>query len=224
MFKKRKCNNCNEKLGKGYNFCPYCRYPAKNSDRANNENDWGLLGKNDFDTPQGVKLPTGLNTLFSFLMKNITQQLNELDELERSNGKMKKKGIGVNINTSGNRPPEITIRSFGALPQDIEQKKKQKKPAKKSNKGFSKEQNKKFASLPKEEPRTNIRRLSNKVIYEINADGVLSLEDVCITPLENSIEVKALAKDKVFSKLIPFNLPIKKYGLSKGKIVLEMEA
>jgi len=53
--------------------------------------------------------------------------------------------------------------------------------------------------------------------------GVKSMKAVSIIQLENSIEIKALAKDKVFHKIIPINLPIRKYNLEKGKLVLELE-
>ena len=81
---------------------------------------------------------------------------------------------------------------------------------------------KKATNIAKEEPLTSIKRLSDKVIYEIEIPGVKSIEDISITKLENSIEIKALAKDRLYFKLIPINLPITNYNLSKGKLVLEL--
>ena len=40
--------------------------------------------------------------------------------------------------------------------------------------------------------------------------------------LENSIEIKALAKNKAYVKRIPINLPIINYDFSKEKLVLEL--
>ena len=82
---------------------------------------------------------------------------------------------------------------------------------------------KRISTLPKEEPSTKIRRLANKVIYEINLPEVKSINDVSILRLENSIEIKALAKNKAYFKSIPINLPIINYILSEGKLVLEFE-
>ena len=87
---------------------------------------------------------------------------------------------------------------------------------------LSQEKLQKIASLPKEEPLTNIRRFSNKVIYEIDMPGVNSIKDVSVIRLENSIEIKAFSKNKVYFKRIPINLPITNYGLSKGRLVLEL--
>ena len=53
--------------------------------------------------------------------------------------------------------------------------------------------------------------------------GVKSIKDVSVIQLENSIEIKALAKNKVFYKIIPINLPIKNYNFAKQKLVLELD-
>ena len=44
MFKK-KCSNCNKKIEKSYDFCPYC---GKNFKSKYDDEDFGFLGKNDF--------------------------------------------------------------------------------------------------------------------------------------------------------------------------------
>jgi len=89
---------------------------------------------------------------------------------------------------------------------------------------ISEEKARKLAKLPKEEALAKVRRLSNKVVYELDLPEVKSLEDITINQLENSIEIKAFAKDKVFHKIIPISLPITNYNLSKGKLVLELDA
>src|SRR3990167_6620231 len=69
MFGKKKCGNCGEKIGSDFNFCPYCRSPLKNG--FEEEEDWGLLGKNDVVEPEEIRMPMGLNTLFNSLVKNL---------------------------------------------------------------------------------------------------------------------------------------------------------
>ena len=223
MFKKKTCKNCGEKINEKYNFCPYCRVPL------NEGEDWGMLGKNDFVAPmEEMRLPMGLNTIFNSLMNNLNKQFNELDrdikEEKKSKIPAKKGGISISISTSGNLPPEIRVKSFGDVPEFKERGRKIKKKEKGLKMGNLKNKSKKFVGLPKEEPRTDIRRFSNRVIYEIQMPGVKSMKDVSIIQLENSIEIKALAKNKVYSKLIPINLPIRDYNLEKGKLVLELEA
>lgn len=225
MFRKKKCPHCKEKISETYNFCPYCRAPL--TEESDGE-DWGMLGKNDFipGAQDKVKLPFGFNMLFNSLLKNLNNQFNEL---EKQNSKpkttkkssIKKGGISISISTSNGKPPEIKVSSFGKIPKQIENKQLESTPKKLSLPNSSAG---KFAGLPKQEPETNVRRLSNKVVYEVKLPGVKSVKDVSIAQFENSIEIKALAKDKVFSKIIPINLPIKNYNLSKGKLTLELDA
>ena len=53
--------------------------------------------------------------------------------------------------------------------------------------------------------------------------GVTNLKDIMINKLQNSIEIRAFAKDKAYFKLIPVALAIKKYGLEHEKLILELK-
>ncbi len=224
MFKRKICKNCGEKTNEKHNFCPYCRAPLNEP----LDEDWGMLGKNDFiSPPEEIRLPMGLSTLFNSVMKNLNKQFTELDrktQEEKSRSNTKKGGISISISTSGSLPPEIRVKSFGDVHEFQEKEKKINKKINGLRVGDLQKKFKKSSGLPKKEPETNIRRFSNKVIYEIKMPGVKSMKDISIAQLENSIEIKALAKDKVYSKLIPISLPIRKYNLEKGKLVLELEA
>jgi HSP20 family molecular chaperone IbpA len=215
MFKKKTCRRCGEKINEKYNFCPYCRAPI-NGDPE----EWGMLGKNDFMTPMdNIKLPMGFNTLFNSLIKNLNKQFSDLDkemqkDLSRKDA-MPKTNIRLMINGK-----EINLSNPNRSPKTATRGKKQIEPKLELPKrDFSK-----FSKLPKVEPKADIRRLSNKVVYEINMPGVKSIEDVSIIQLENSIELKALGRKKVYFKIIPINLPIRNYDLTKGKLILELEA
>ena len=220
MFGKKRCRNCGEKVEDSYNYCPYCQAPLKDLFK---EEDWGLLGRNDFVEPEEIKLPMGLNTLFNSLMKGLNKQMKDIENQNKEPTVSKKSGgISISISTSGDKPPEIKVRSFGNIPKSkgrgnqIEDKTETiSLPVSDSGK---------FAGLPKTEPKTNIRRLSNKITYEIKMPGVRSLKDISIIQLENSIEIKALANGKVFYKIIPINLAINRYNLSKGILTLELDS
>ena len=230
MFSKKRCPKCGEKVNDSYSYCPYCRNSLKDSD---DDEDWGILGKNDFMEPGDIKLPMGLNSLFNSLVKNLNLQMKELENGKNVNNapskgqKIQKKtgGISISISTSGDKPPEIKVRSFGNNAplmgamgeniQEVSEKPKVKLPSSDSRK---------FSDLPKKEPETNIRRFSNKVVYEIKLPGVKTIKDISIAQLENSIEIKALAGKKVFYKVIPISLPINRYNLSGGILTLELDS
>ena len=177
MFKKR-CKNCNEKIDKSYSYCPSCGFDLRNS---NSFEDWGLLGKDDSNPLlKEMRFSKGIDTLFKSLLKG-------LDGKSQSNPGKKnmldsKKGIGISINisTNNNNLPKIVLSSFedrGGTNLDEEPELLEKRPKQKNLKNFS--------NLPKEEPLTNIRRLTDKVLYEINLPGVTSLNDISINKLEN---------------------------------------
>lgn len=224
MFKRKKCENCGEKINKSYAFCPYCRVSLKDtSDFVEDERNFGLLGKNDLMPYKELGLPGGFNTLFKLLMKNLNKQFKEFENIDNKSKKtgIKKSGIGISIYASGNSPPEIKITPFGNTLGF-----KEERPIKKNIKNFKlpTADSSKFSHLPKEEPETSIRRFSNKITYEIKMPGVKSIRDISIAQFENSIEIKALTKNKVFYKIIQVGLPIKKYNFTKEKLVLELDA
>jgi len=217
MFRK-KCLQCGEEINKKHRYCSNCGSPLQIRE------NFGMLGKEDVLDNQ-VKFPMGFNMIFNSLIKNLDKQFQNMDREAIKHGpdpKIKKGGISISISTSPGKEPEIKINSFGGGPMIKQNQipvKEKSKPAKKLPRT-----NIKIGKLPKTEPTTNIRRLSDKVIYEINIPGVRSLKDVSIIQLESSIEIKALAKDKAYIKLIPIGLPILDYNLEKGKLVLELEA
>ena len=117
-------------------------------------------------------------------------------------------------------PPQIKVDS----PDDGKGSAKKSDKIKKFFSGnLSPEKLKKFSKLPREEPKTNIRRLSNKVIYEVDLPGVKSVKDISIINLERSMEIKAVSDKKAYSKSVPMNFPILGYKLSNGKLILELD-
>ena len=208
MFKKRICQKCGKRISEKYRFCPYCGSDDENFDNE----EWGILGKDDLIPQNNFQLPPGFNMIFNSLMKNLNKQLNNINKgYQKNSNIIKKDGISISISTSGNNPARIKVNSL-----DNEKKQIKKIPSQ-----FSRESSKRFAELQKKEPKTNIRRLSNKVIYEIEIPEVKSLKDVSIIKLESSIEIKAIGKNKAYLKRIPINFPIINYTFSEEKLILE---
>jgi HSP20 family molecular chaperone IbpA len=208
MFKKRICKKCGKKISEDYRFCPHCGLADGEFDNG----EWGMLGRDDSISQNNFQLPTGLNMIFNSLMKNLNKQLKNMDDTPKKNSGMnlKKGGISISISTGGNSP-KINVNSLDNKKEQVKEVPGQ----------FSKESSKKFSELQKKEPKTNIRRLSNKVIYEIDLPDVKSLKDISIIRLESSIELKAIGKKEAYFKKIPLNFPIVNYNLSEGKLILE---
>jgi hypothetical protein len=202
----KKCSKCGKKVSRKFSYCPFCGSKIKSG--------YGYLGVDDNVNEEffnQVNMSQGFGNLFNSLFREIEREFQKIDK-ERGGGK---KGISINISSREGRKPRVDIRKFG---------KKPKRKSKKRKIGrISKEKKDKIKGLPRKEAETEVRRLSDRIIYEIKLPGVKSFKDVIINRLENSIEVKAVADDKVYFKLLPVSLPIKKYGLNKGKLFLELK-
>jgi ribosomal protein L37E/HSP20 family molecular chaperone IbpA len=208
---RKKCKRCGEKVNSKSKFCSNCGIPLKKA----SQEDWGMLGKNDFEQqdPFSNSLLDGFTgNMFNKMLGSAMKMLEKEMKKEMSREKMQPR-TNVRLMINGK---EIDLNNVNK-PQKIEKKEM-------PLDNFSKKSLKKFSELPKKEPTTNVKRLSNTVIYEINMPGVKSVDDLSIVKLENSIEIKAVAKDKAYFKLIPVNLPIVDYELNKGKLILELEA
>lgn len=228
MFEKR-CKRCAKNISRDYEFCPYCGFNIKGD---NEERNFGFLGKKDEIFPDtGVRMPFGFNKLFSSLLKQIDSQFRQLDKeigKDFKETKIRKikpimsRGISISISTNTGEKPEIKVKGFGPGYENLIQQ-EIKEPARTIKQlEISEEKARKLAKLPRKEAETKVRRLSNKIIYEIKLPGVLSLDNIIINKLENSIEIKAFSKDKVYFKLLPISLPILNYKLEEEKLILEL--
>ena len=222
MFNKKKCRRCGEKVSDKYKFCPIC---GSSINKNAQDEDWGMLGESDIQQNIGdsFMMPFGgisgkmINKMLGNMMNMLEKEMAR--EMVRSNSNQPAKirpNTNIKLMINGK---EIPLNNLNQ-PKLTTVKKVQKIPALE----MSSDKLKKFSTLPKEEPETTIRRLANKVVYEINMPDVKSIKDISIISLENSIEIKALGKTKVYKKIIPISLPITNYNLEEGKLVLEMDA
>lgn len=208
MFGKKECSRCGERANGKSNFCPSCGVPfsGKNSKKS----DLGMLGDSDeqemeianslFGGFGGKMMGKMLESAMKMLEKEMQKEMRK--SKPKTNLQLFVNGKKVDLgNYAQDNPAEEEEISIEKLPNS-------------DLKGFS--------DLKKKEPSTNIRRLSNKVIYEVEMPGIDSEKDLSIVKLENSIEIKAMSKNKAYKKIIPIGLPIKSYNISKGKLVLEL--
>lgn len=212
MFNKKTCKRCKKKTDKKDNFCPSCG-SAFNEDSSQ---DFGMLGKNDFLTDQkscSNSILGGFSDKILNKMLGSAMRMLEKEMQKEMNSKEIKPKTNIRLMINGK---EIRINPKEQPSQEIRQ------ISKFVSKRFSKQNQEKFLKLGKKEPQTNIRRFSDKVIYEIKIPKVNSVEDISIVQLESSIEIKAIAKKIAYLKLIPISIPITKYYLSEEKLILEL--
>ena len=229
MFNKKSCAKCGKKINSSFDFCPNCGTQLKRK----NKTGGGMLGERDLENLQqqnpfaslfsgglmGNAMGKMFNSAFKMLEKEMSKEFNRTNTLEKNQQQKPFTQTNLRLMINGK---EIPLNN-------IQQKPQQKKPSpiKKPLINLTREKLTQISGLPKQEPKTDMRRLANTIIYEITVPGVKSLDDISITQLENSIEIKALATGKAkkaFFKVIPISLPIINYFLEKGTLTLELEA
>lgn len=170
-----------------------------------------MLGKNDSTRePIEDQFPNlGLtdkliNSLMSNLLKNINNQAKEVSNDENTEVTQFPNGIRIKINTS----PMRKVKK-------VEQKQPQRK--------ISEEQLKKLSEFPREIAKSKVRRLSDKVVYELSASGVESPNDIFFSKLESGYEIKAIGKKKIYVNSLPVELPLRGFAIDKDKILVEFK-
>ena len=205
----KNCPKCGKNIKENFDFCPYCG----NSLDANN--NWGILGKNDHiieQSPFNNSLFGGgifnkmLGNAMKILEKELQREIKDSQTLPRTKVQLYINGKKVEIQGQPKKIIKKSKKQIKSIPSTY----------------LSKENLKRFSNFPREAPKTSVRRLSDRIVYDIEMPEVKSIRNVSIVKLENSIEIKAIGKSKAYYKVIKIGLPIIDYYISKGKLILEL--
>lgn len=196
MFFKKKsntssCPKCDSSVSTSYTFCPYCG--SQMISKEDEQEQFGMLGQTDSIQEQNQN--DLINNLISNLMKNM-----DLPNM-------------LNQSKVENMPNGIKIK-FG-IP------KQQPKVTKTKAKVITEEQATRMANLPRASAKTQVRRLSDKVVYQLATTGIDSVQDIFVSKLESGYEIKAIGKNKVYVNSLPVNLPLKGYAINEKGITVE---
>ncbi|MBI2629983.1 zinc ribbon domain-containing protein [Candidatus Pacearchaeota archaeon] len=217
MFEK-KCKSCGEKLTKEFRFCPFCGASVKNN------SDYGMLGTTDDIEELAMGIPNNFNKMFSGLMEEIENDFKEFDKQERKTKNpspdMLPQGIRINICSGDGKKFDIKIGGLGNIGNMNQKAREIKIPFGK----LTDEDAKRLSSLPREEAKTGVKRIGNSVVYELNLPGITNIKEIIMNKLENSLEIKAFSKDRVYFKIIPIKQNLYNYKFEKEKLFLEFKA
>ena len=114
MFSKKTCRNCGEKIKGDFIFCPFCGFQTGKEIK---EEDWGLLGKNDFMQEQNIFS----NSLFGGFNGKM------LNKMLASTMKMLEKEMQRDVSSPGNELQsniELYINGKKISPENIKITKK----------------------------------------------------------------------------------------------------
>jgi len=247
MFKKKIRCRCGRKVDSTYSFCPFCGAQLKEIKKIEEQHDRNL-GQMEKSFEEAFQMPFFVRLPFKKIIRDLDKQFRQMDKViggtqikkQENKGRINNldirklptnvQGISIKVETSSEGQPIIKVGHFSPgqkikFPTAVKKTKKNKeeKSIKLPKKKLTKAQKEKLKKLPREEPQTKVRRLTDKIVYEIILPGIKSEKDIIITKLENSIEIKAFTKNKAYFKLIPLSLPIKNYFVEKGKLILELK-
>ncbi len=200
-----KCGNCGSQVNDEWDFCPKCGVRFERKD------------------------------VFSDVFERVEGEMNHLNKLFEKNFEVfdispffKKtpmgNGFSIKITQSADQKPRVSVKTFGNVDKkDIEHEIERMgfKPKAKKN---SKPETATFGvARVTEEPKTDVKRIGDKILVEIKLPEVKDEKDIQINSLENSIEVKAITGNKAYFKILtkPPKSRIIGQSFSKGMLHLE---
>ena len=231
------CQRCGSKIEKGWAFCPRCGF------RQGGDFFGDILSRMRKELAQ-------MNRLFEKDIEafDLSPWFRDMEKrnILKEGGKAafppivlnpKGSGFTIKIIQSGGNEPKISVNTFGDVDKDKIKKElgqmgiwqpdfqSREKPAyPESKEGHSQAHQ---ASLVHpavtEEPKTTVKRTATNVAVFMELPGVKSESDITVSELENSIEVKALAGDKAYFKILtkPPQFRLVKKVFSKGTLHMD---
>ena len=206
MFKAKRCKRCEGKIKDSFDFCPYCGFDLRNPEK--DLEDFGLLGKGNHMYGLPLIGGGGFGITDSIAKKILKNFMNSIPEIMKN---LETQMDDMNPQVK-NLPNGIQIRVGG----DFRKRKK-----KSGKRAITQEQVIRMSKLPRVEAKAGVRRYSDKVVYEIKAPGIDSVDDVFVSKLESGYEIKAIGKKKVYVNSIPVNLPLRGYSISEDGLNIE---
>lgn len=200
---KKKCPSCARKIKKDFNFCPYCGAQFK---AIKDKDNFGMLGReDDIDVIQNdLNLPFGMNKLVGSLIKQLEKQMNDLE----GGDVVMPRGFKIKI-ASGPQMKQV-VRGE---PMKVEREPE-----------ISEKENNRRADLPKVEVESKVRRLADRIIYEMETPGVRGKKDVSVIKLASGLEIKAYSGEKCYVKFIPLTVEVIGYFVRDEKVFVELKA
>ncbi len=207
------CHKCGKKVDENWDFCPSCGAPVirpvkfKRQDSLLSSDDLFSSFKKQFDE---------MNRLMGRDLRGMEKDFEVFNLKNGTEPKIKRNGFSVSIRSGTDRKPQVNIKTFG----DVDKKKLQEELSKrfgiklqgmpeeagaiKAEPPEEKMPESKIKKMPKitEEPKTDIKRLPDRIIIETNLPDVESDSDIIVHTLPESIELKAIGKKKIYFRIM----------------------
>jgi HSP20 family molecular chaperone IbpA len=214
-----RCANCGRETDARWKFCPSCGAELEIKERA-------LFG-DVFE-----RMEREMSEMNKALEKNF--EFADLIPMFPKNTKpMRGSGFSIKITQGTGHKPKVSIQTFGDVPKKAIEKEADKmgfgdriskaiRPEKTESSGA---QGICFDSAKHtEEPVTCMKKVGSKTLVEIKLPGVRNANDIEVKKLENSIEVKAIAGEKAYFKILtkPPETSIFNQTFKNGVLTIEL--
>lgn len=194
MFEKKRCGNCGESVKTEYNYCPSCG-----------------------ESLSGRK--SRVTTIFS-PFRNVFEDIDrEFERIDKNFGTdyFKKPhfafkfpggtgGISITVLSGTGMRPKVDVKTYGQY-KHVEPEIRKKLGVGTSGSLVEQKEEPSYqkAGIPMitEEPQTDVRTMGSRQVITVKLPDVKSEGDIDIKKLEQSVEIKAIAGDKAYFKLIP---------------------
>ncbi len=118
----------------------------------------------------------------------------------------KTSGFSIKISRSGNKKPKVSVKTFGDVDRKEVENEMEKLGFKEIPETERFEEKERGICLETakttEEPETCVRRIGDKIVVEVKLPSVKDMKNIEVISLESSIEVKAIAGDKAYFKIL----------------------
>jgi len=210
MFGRKKCPRCNKEVKENWEFCPYCGYPLKEKYRSE---ETFFEDFEDFD-----RIVEKMEREFEEMFKIPTFKIPRIKISSPGFS-----GISITIHSGTGMKPKVEVKTYGDY--------KKLEPEIKRRLGVNvpieevEEERETEYKPPKttEEPEAKVTREGNRTIIEIKLPDVEREEDINVKKLEQSIEIRARTKDKLYFKLLPISGEIVGKSFKDGVLKIEIE-
>jgi HSP20 family molecular chaperone IbpA len=219
------CPVCGTRIEKDWGFCPRC----------------GTRISGDFFDEIFSRMRKELAEMNKLLEKDI--EAFDLSpwfrDMDRKKTIPKGSGFTIKIVHSADRKPEVSVRTFGNVDKTKLRKEMGELGVWQPSLGNQSSGKSEFSHAPPkpkppelvikgpmktEEPKTSVAKSASNVIVNIELPGVKAEGgNIEVSELENSVEVKALAKDKAYFKILtkPPQFRLARKSFEKGVLHLE---
>lgn len=211
-----RCGNCGNDAEDRWKYCPRC----------------GAALRDVFSIADMFKkMHKDMGSIETDMKKAFQKNFEVLDLSPMFRNPERGSGFSIKIISNNRNPPKISVKTFGnvdsrnlekqiyeqfGVKHRIPEKPAQERPAAPSERPEE-------APKSTEEPETELKKFGSRVVASISLPGVKSPNDIRISDLENSVEVRATVGDKAFFKILrkPANARLIDKRFEKEKLIME---